>query len=338
MKQILVIGGGSIGERHVRCFQQTERASVALCELSKDVRERVGSQYALQRSFEKFEDVPLQDFDAAVICTPAHLHIPMAKHLAEAGLGILIEKPLSISLEGVVELEALVAAKQLPVSVAYVTRHHPALQAMKLAIDSGRFGKPVQIVANGGQHFPFFRPAYRETYYTRHETGGGAIQDAITHTMNAAEWLVGPIDRLVADAQHCVLKGVDVEDTVHMLTRHTKVRQADHQGSSVLGSFSLNQHQSVNESSITVICESGMARMESHHCRWMSSTEPNADWTVESQYKIERDELFVRQAGAFLDQLDGTAEPACTLQEGFQTLKVNLAALESVQNGKWIST
>jgi predicted dehydrogenase len=341
MKQILVIGGGSIGERHVRCFQQTERVNVALCELSNEVRQRVGRQYELQRCFEKFEDVPLLDFDAAVICTPAHLHIPMAVQLADAGVGILIEKPLSISLDGVTELEALVAAKQLPVSVAYVTRHHPALQAMKQAIDAGRFGKPVQIVANGGQYFPFYRPAYRDTYYTRHETGGGAIQDAITHTMNAAEWLVGPIDSLVADAQHCVLEGVDVEDTVHMLTRHGNGRQANLQGSSVqvsnvLGSFSLNQHQSVNESSLTVICEDGIARMESHHCRWMSGREPNADWIVESEYKMERDDLFVRQASAFLDQLDGTAEPACTLAEGLQTLKVNLAALESVQTGKWI--
>jgi predicted dehydrogenase len=212
---------------------------------------------------------------------------------------------------------------------------------MKQAIDAGRFGKPVQIVANGGQYFPFYRPAYRDTYYTRHETGGGAIQDAITHTMNAAEWLVGPIDSLVADAQHCVLEGVDVEDTVHMLTRHGNGRQANLQGSSVqvsnvLGSFSLNQHQSVNESSLTVICEDGIARMESHHCRWMSGREPNADWIVESEYKMERDDLFVRQASAFLDQLDGTAEPACTLAEGLQTLKVNLAALESVQTGKWI--
>lgn len=331
MKQILVIGGGSIGERHVRCFQRTGRANVALCELSNEVRQRVGRQYELQRCFEKFEDVPLLDFDAAVICTPAHLHIPMAMQLAKAGVGILIEKPLSISLDGVAELESLVAAEQLPVSVAYVTRHHPALQAMKQAIDERRFGKPVQIVANGGQYFPFYRPAYRDTYYTRHETGGGAIQDAITHTMNAAAWLVGPIDRLVADAQHCVLEGVDVEDTVHMLTRHATV-----QGRNVLGSFSLNQHQSVNESAVTVICEHGIARMESHHCRWMSGSEPNADWIVESEYKIERDDLFVRQASAFLEQLDGTAEPACALAEGLQTLKVNLAALESVRTGKWI--
>jgi predicted dehydrogenase len=331
MKQILVIGGGSIGERHVRCFQRTSRANVALCELNNEVRERVVRDYELQQCFVNLDDVSTGGFDAAVICTPANLHIPMAMQLAESGIGILIEKPLSISLAGINELEQLVAAKKIPIAVAYVTRHHPALQAMKQAIDAGRFGRPVQITATGGQHFPFYRPAYRQTYYTRHETGGGAIQDAITHTMNAAEWLVGPIDRLVADADHYVLDGVDVEDTVHMITRHGNTPNGG-----VMGSFNLNQHQSANESALTVICERGVARMESHNCRWLSATDPDADWFVEAEYELERDDLFVRQAIAFLDQLDGSAEPSCSLPEGLQTLKVNLAALESVATGKWI--
>ena len=58
--------------------------------------------------------------------------------------------------------------------------------AMKQEIDACRFGRIVQVIAVSGQHFPFYRPAYRETYYTDHATGGGAIQDALTHTINAS--------------------------------------------------------------------------------------------------------------------------------------------------------
>jgi predicted dehydrogenase len=46
------------------------------------------------------------------------------------------------------------------------------------------------------------------------------VQDALTHTINAAQWLVGNIDRVVADAAHLALEGVDVEDTVNVLARH----------------------------------------------------------------------------------------------------------------------
>jgi len=326
MKGILVIGGGSIGQRHVRCFQRTGRADVSLCEINRGVRERVARTYDLRRSFASLDEALDAEHDAAVICTPAHRHVPMAMQSADRGLALLIEKPLSISLEGVGELAALVREKNLPAAVAYVTRSNPALTQMKRALDDGRFCRPVEVVAASGQHFPFYRPAYREIYYTRHETGGGAIQDALTHFVNAAEWLVGPVTRLVADAEHCVLEGVDVEDTVHVIARH----------GDVLGSFSLNQHQPPNESTLTVLCERGSLRFESHRRRWLSCSEPDAEWTVEGEFPLQRDDLFIRQANSFLDVLDGKAEPLCSLDDAVWTLRVNLAALQSVRQRRWV--
>ncbi|MHC4878270.1 MAG: Gfo/Idh/MocA family protein [Planctomycetota bacterium] len=325
-RHVLVVGGGSIGERHVRCFQQTGRAVVSLCEVRDDVRKRVAESYGLSRSFADFEAAVGESFDAAVICTPAHLHLPMAKQLAEQGTALLIEKPLSTSPDGIAELQQQIEARQLEAAVAYVMRVHPALQAMKQTLASERFGRPLQLVYVGGQHFPFYRPAYRETYYVQRETGGGAIQDALTHMLNAAEWLIGPVTKLVADAEHCLLDGSETEDTVHLLTRHERV----------LGSFSLNQHQAPNETTMTVVCERGTVRFEGHSARWLSCSEPGTEWTIEKTFQIERDDLFVRQANAFLDQLDGVAPPACSLAEGAGTLRVNLAALESVDTGKWV--
>ena len=144
--------------------------------------------------------------------------------------------------------------------------------------------------------------------------------------MNAAEWLVGPVTRLVADAEHCLLEGVEVEDTAHVITRH----------GDVLGSFSLNQHQAANESTLTIVCERGTIRVEMHRRRWLSCTEPDADWTVEGEFELERDDMFVTQANRFMDFMDGKAEPGCTLAEGIQTLRVNLAALQSVREGSWV--
>lgn len=327
MKRILIVGGGSIGERHLRCFQNTGRAHVSLCEIREPLRLQLAERYGLSETFTSLEEALAQPWDAGVICTPANWHIPMAKQFAEQSIGVLIEKPLSMSLEGIAEFQALAQSKNLPVSVAYVYRQHPGLAAMKRVLDEKRYGRIVQVVMVGGQHFPFYRPAYRETYYTKHETGGGAIQDALTHMMNATEWLVGPVTRLVADAAHCVLEGVDVEDTVHVLTRH----------GAVLGSFSLNQHQPANETSLTVICERGLVRLEGHNRRWLSCGKPDHPWTVEDEFTLERDDLFIAQANAYLNQLDGQRGPACSIEEGLQTLKVNLAALASLKSGEWIT-
>ena len=113
--------------------------------------------------------------------------------------------------------------RRATVAVAYVYRSFPALAAMRGALIGGRLGRPVELVAVGGQHFPTYRPAYRQTYYADRATGGGAIQDALTHVLNLGEWLLGPIDRVVADAAHQLLPDVEVEDTVHLLARHGDV-------------------------------------------------------------------------------------------------------------------
>jgi predicted dehydrogenase len=327
MHKVLVIGTGSIGERHVRCFQATRRAEPAIVEVNEPLRQAVADRYGIRRSYGDLQAALAEPADVAVVATPAPLHVPMAIRLAEAGAHLLIEKPLSTSLEGIDFLRRMVGERRLVAGVAYVYRSHPSLAAMRQALAGGRFGRPVQLIAVAGQHFPTYRPAYRDTYYTSRETGGGAIQDALTHLVNAGEWLIGPVERLVADAAHQVLEGVAVEDTVHLLTR---------QGAA-LGCYCLNQHQAPNEITVTVVCERGTARFEFHHNRWRWMGRPDGAWHDEPTGPLERDSLFIAQANAFLDAVEGKAVPPCTLDDGVQTLRVNLAALASVDRSAWQS-
>ena len=323
--RILVIGVGSIGERHVRCFGRTDRCDVSICEINEPLRQTIAERYAIGSAFGNLADALNDPPDAAVICAPAHLHIPMATQLAEAGVHLLIEKPLSVGFEGIERLFALVQEQNLTAAVAYVSRMNPALAAMREAIQSGRLGEPLQIVRLSGQNFPLYRPAYREIYYNNRATGGGAVQDALTHLMNSGQWLVGPMTELAADAAHLALEGVDVEDTVHVIARH----------GAVMGSYALNQHQAPNETSITVVCTSGTARCEFHRSRWVSAATPGDDWKVEQEYSIERDDGFVAQANRFLDAVEGNAEPACSLAEGRHTLQTNLAVLQAADTHTW---
>lgn len=233
----------------------------------------------------------------------------MARQLVARRIATLVEKPLGVTLDGTAELVAEAAATGTPMAVAYIYRCLPAIEAVR------------------GQHFPLYRPAYREIYYTRHETGGGAIQDALTHVVNAGEWLVGPVTGAFADAAHRVLEGVDVEDTVHVVARHGEV----------LGSYALNQHQAPNESTITVLCERGAVRAEINHARWLTCREPGAAWEVRETFAGERDDAFVRQAALFLDCVEGRGLPRCSLAEGLQTLRVNRALLESARTRRWIA-
>lgn len=325
---VLVVGAGSIGERHLRCFGATGRARVFFVEVNPELRATIANRYPGTTAYDSLDAAIEQPIDAAVVATPAPLHIPQATQLVERGVHVLIEKPLSVSLDGVDALQGLVAKKNVVAAVAYVLRAQPALAEMREAILGGRFGKPLQLVHVSGQNFPFFRPAYRNTYYAKRSSGGGAVQDALTHTINAAQWLVGNIDRVVADAAHLALEGVDVEDTVNVLARH----------GGVLASYSLNQHQAPNETTITVVCERGTVRFEIHNGRWRSTEKPGDPWTDHGSGPLDRDGPFVRQASAFLDAVEGKSPPLCTLDEGVATLRTNLAILSSVDRGGWVST
>ena len=222
----LVVGAGSIGERHVRCFLATGRAEISVCETNSGLLESISKRYTITAGFDSIKQALLKRPDLTVICAPAHLHVPLGLAALQSSSHLLVEKPLSTTFAGVDSLHTKAVARGLVAGVAYVYRAHPALAAMRQTIGEGRFGKPLQIVAAFGQHFPFYRPAYRNTYYQDRATGGGAVQDAFTHIINAGEWLVGPVDALVADVDRQKLEGVEVEDTVHVLTRHGKVMAA----------------------------------------------------------------------------------------------------------------
>jgi len=298
----------------------TDRTHVGICEVNPELCRTVSQRYGITEAFTSLDQALNAQWDAAVVATPAHTHIPIATRLAQAGINLFVEKPLSTTTDGVEELIQMVAEQKIRAAVAYVYRAHPGLAAVREALKSGRFGEPVQLVANCGQNFPFFRPAYREIYYTDRAKGGGAIQDALTHMLNLIEWLVGPPDRLTADADHMVLEGVTVEDTVHLMARHGKI----------MSCVTLNQYQPPCEVVVTVNCTHGTVRFEPIAQRWRWQTDPAGDWNDELWVPMERDDWFTVQEHAFLDILEGKAEPLCTLTEGFKTLQVCLTVLRAV--------
>ena len=127
--KICVVGAGSIGERHLRCFLATGRASVCFVEPNRGLRDTVAARYPGAASFETLS-MATDAFDptVAVIATPAPLHVPLASELVERGAHVLIEKPLAVTGDGVVELSQAVQSRGVIARVAYVYRAHPALE------------------------------------------------------------------------------------------------------------------------------------------------------------------------------------------------------------------
>src|SRR2546422_294759 len=117
---ILVVGCGSIGERHLRCFQKTGRASVAAGDANTALLQRITRQYGVSGHPNLEAALNAARFDGIVICTPAHTHIHLALAALKHGAAVLIEKPLSVSLEEVDALQDAMAKTRKFVGVAYI--------------------------------------------------------------------------------------------------------------------------------------------------------------------------------------------------------------------------
>lgn len=322
---ILIIGCGSIGERHLRTFLATGRCHAIACDTRPAILSAMAEKYRVATTDDWRRALADPAVTAVLVATPAPHHVSMATEVLKSGRHCLIEKPLALKLDGLDELLSAHAASGRACKVAYVHHGRPEVRAARKFLQSGALGRVLSATLVSGQDFPFFRPAYREIYYAHHEQGGGAIQDGLTHMVNLIEWILGPTTSLMCDASHQMLEGVEVEDTVSIVSRNQ---------AGALVTFSLNQFQAPNEGTLQFNAEKGSVKVEYHLNRWGHWARGANDWTWEISPPADRDTFFVTQAGDFLDACEGKDTPMATLPEAIQAVKFNLAAFESWRTGK----
>ena len=321
---ILIIGCGSIGERHLRNFQATGRCKVIACDNRPAILAAMAEKHGAAIAADWTEALANPEVTAVLVATTAPSHVAIATKVLAAGKHCLIEKPLSLSLEGMDQLSATSASSGKVCRIAYVQHSRPEVRAAKSFLESGKFGPVRAATIISGQHFPTFRPAYREIYYNNHAQGGGAIQDAITHMFNLTEWLTGPTASVMCDAGHQVLDGVEVEDTVAVTTRTRD---------GAILTYTLNQFQAPNEATMQFNCPGGSVKVEFHHSRWGRMALGETEWTWETFEPLGRDGPFAIQANDFLDTCEGKTTPLATLEEGIKAVRFNLACFESLRTG-----
>lgn len=294
------------------------------CEPNAELAKKISAAYSVP-VLSDWEQALRECYDGVVICTPAPLHVRLAIAALRAGSHVLIEKPLSNSLTEIDELVGAHNASGRSAAVAYVLHAYPVLRAAREFMATEPFGRIRQATIVSGQCFPFYRPAYASTYYRDRRSGGGAIQDALTHSVNWVESVLGPTTSVLCDCAHLVLPDVDVEDTVHVSTRHA---------GGALANFSLNQFQAPNETILQFNAPKGSVRVELQAARWGVFAQGQSDWQWQSMQPMDRDGPFGIQAQAFLDLIGGAPSRLCSLEAGISTLRFNLAALASAEAGR----
>lgn len=344
--QVLIIGAGGIGQRHIRAWLATERVGVSIVEPDEAKRRDVAGQYPLEKNFADLAEANLGEYAAAVICAPANVHVPIAMTCTKANLPFLMEKPLAVTTEGVEDLLAAVHKKLLPARVAYVTRACPEALWLRQQMEQGRIGRVRMCYVNASQEFPKYRPDFQRTYYAREATGGGAILDGASHRFDLLLWLMGPVTEVAAMYDRLELPGVECEDSALILLRFR---------SGGLAQISMNQFQKPNVNTVEFIGTQGNLLMDMIAAEVRFCGDDSNQWQVQRfaeglsmrQYHEGR---FRRQAEMFLNAMAGRDEapdrdksrsgglcPLTTLEEARESLRMALAAKRSYREKRIIS-
>ncbi len=323
--KILIVGGGGIGERHLRCFLDTGQVQMSLCEAKEERVRALKEKYQLEETYIDFTTVPLAQYQGVVIATPAHLHIPMAMECARAGVPFLLEKPLAVNTEGVDELLELVEERGVVSGVAYVRRSLPSFKKLKELADSGIAGEIKMGRFNSSQDYRKYRPDYQQIYYAKAAEGGGCILDAASHFINLAQWYFGDAQDVVAMSDKLVFEGVEAEDSAMILIRFLD-------GSMV--EVFCNQFQKPNTTEIELIGTRGNLKYitegELHKIRFCK--DDSNLWQELASYRVGRDTYYLAQAQDFLAAIRGEREFPTSLLEGKRTLMIALLAKKRGNN------
>lgn len=192
-------------------------------ELVAAMRSKGGDTRAIERGwgvpcFTDWENVLLQKPNALIVATPSGLHYEQAMQALEAGVHVLVDKPLTLRVEEARELVGLARAKNLRLGVIFPRRTEPAYKAVKKALHVGALGQPVLLSIT----MPYYRSPeyYRSAAWRGTWTldGGGILMNQGIHLVDVALWWLGravQVDALSATLAHTI----KVEDTIALSAR-----------------------------------------------------------------------------------------------------------------------
>lgn len=332
MKRVLVIGSGGIGRRHLRGYDETGRATLSIVEPHDERRAEAQGMFPIEQAFGDLAEADLSAFDLAVICAPAHMHVPIMQACAAAKLPFLVEKPLAVTMRGVDDALAAAARAGILARVGYIRRVAPELLAVREQVADGKIGDLRLAYLNGSQEFPKYRPDFQRTYYARPEMGGGAILDAASHSFDMLIWLMGQPVAVSAMYDRLVLEGTQTEDTCLVNIRFA---------SGAMANVTINQFQKPNTGHTEFIGTKGNLVLDHSVLSFFDddsgAAKERRDYMDGLVPTAAHQARFTIQANAMLDALEGKPCPLATLEDARTNLMVALAAKRSWQERRIIA-
>ncbi len=349
---ILMIGLGSIGQRHVRnlkrllgdqCeisayrvrrLQQTFSDTMQIRDgvnLEKEYNIKVYTDLetalGLGQPAEKDRHKP----DLVFITNITSKHMECVLAAAEAGCHIFLEKPVSDSMDGVERLMQLKEEKKIRIFMGYQNRYHVCIKKLEDYLKEDVLGQLVSVDAAFCERLTTMHTYedYSTTYMARKEMGGGPILNLQIHDLDYLQWLFGMPKSVYASAGKHSSLNIDVED--HAVISYV----TDYRGNplTVTSRSDFLQYPPVH--TCTVVGEKGRIELDFNRAAVTLILEDGKP--VVSEYPdFARNDMFLQELQDCLHCVQEDTPERIPLSEGVKGLQIALAVKESAERNQLV--
>jgi len=292
--KFVIVGLGSIGKRHRKNLESLGH-KVIPCHRDDNLKQLL------------IQEKP----DGALICNPTSLHLETAIVVAEAGVNVFLEKPISHKPEGVDKLLRLVKEKKIVLLVGYNLRWQPGLVEIKEELNNQTIGKVKTAKIEAGSYLPSWHPNedHRQSYSAKKELGGGVLLD-LSHEIDYAVWFFGKARKVKAV--------VKMEPELEIETEALADFEVEFK-SGVKAKIHLDYLQKKYKRSCRVIGEKG-----------------ELNWDYRAYQAEDLDDTYVNELKNFIEAIKGNEKPKVSGEEAKHVLEIVEAAKKSSKSGKVI--
>lgn len=334
--RIGLVGCGRISKNHFDAIRKVDGLSLAaVCDTDAERARRAGEEQGVP-AYRTLDDMLRASgdeapFDVVVVCTPSGLHSAHGSAAARAGKHVVTEKPMAISLTQADELVHACDEAGVQLFVVKQNRLNPPVQLLKRAVDKGRFGRiymaNVTVRWQRPQEYYDAEP-WRGTW----EFDGGAIMNQASHYVDLMQWLVGPVESVLAKTA-TQARRIEAEDSGVGLVKFR---------SGALGVIEVNvlTYPRNLEGSITVLGEKGSVKIGGTAVNrvetWLFADYDDDDKLVDSANTNPPNVYGYGHEGYYrnvLSVLRGEAKPETDGRAGRKSLELILGIYESAKSG-----
>lgn len=337
-----MIGLGSIGQRHVKnlkklygkrvhlyAFREQRRLDVYGENLEIVPEKNVEEEYDI-KVCNSLEEAFLQKIEIAFISNPTSMHVDYAIKMAEKGVNLFIEKPISDNLENVNQLLSVIKKNKIIASVGYQMRYHPCIKKLREFLEKSEIGQLLFVHCVVGELITEMHQYedYSKQYIARKKLGGGVVVNQI-HELDYLQWILGMPKQVYSIGGKISDLNIDVEDCAMSLCKFNYINKE------LPVYIQQDMLQKPPKRNCYIIGSKGKLEMDliSNILKLYKNTGETEEYKFES---FQRNEMFMEEIKDFIECVQEKKRPYITVEEGIKSLQIAIAIKDSLAHGQTV--